>query len=133
MAQPSLTQSQTLPDSGASAILWFLKQVSGPLIVVFLLIHFIINHLVGEGGLLSYSQIIVYYQIWFVPIMEGIFLILVVGHSLLGLRSIVLDLQLPKSLTSLLDWVFLVVGVVAVVYGLWLINQITRAGIGTNF
>ena len=133
MAQPSLTQSQTLPDSGASAILWFLKQVSGPLIVVFLLIHFIINHLVGEGGLLSYSQIINYYQIWFVPIMEGIFLILVVGHSLLGLRSIVLDLQLPKSLTSLLDWVFLVVGVVAVVYGLWLINQITRAGIGTNF
>lgn len=133
MAQPSLTQSQTLPDSGASAILWFLKQISGPLIVVFLLIHFIINHLVGEGGLLSYSQIINYYQIWFVPIMEGIFLILVVGHSLLGLRSIVLDLQLPKSLTSLLDWVFLVVGVVAVVYGLWLINQITRAGIGTNF
>lgn len=133
MAQSSLTQSQTLPDNAASAILWFLKQVSGPLIVVFLLIHFIINHLVGEGGLLSYSQIINYYQIWFVPIMEGIFLILVVGHSLLGLRSIVLDLQLPKSLTSLLDWVFLVVGVVAVVYGLWLINQITRAGIGTNF
>jgi succinate dehydrogenase hydrophobic anchor subunit len=62
--------------------------------------------------------------------MEGLFLILVVGHSLLGLRSILMDLQPSKSLTSLINWAFLVIGVVAIVYGIWLIGQITQAGVG---
>jgi len=119
-----------MPESSSSGTLWFLKQVSGPFILIVIVVHFIVNHLIGEGGLLSYQQVVSYYQIWIVPVMEGIFLILVVGHSLLGLRSILLDLQPSKSLLRLVNAAFLVIGVVAVIYGLWLINQITRAGIG---
>lgn len=130
MAQTTITQSQATPESGSSSLLWFLKQVSGPFILIIIIVHFIVNHLIGEGGLLSYNQIINYYQIWIVPVMEGLFLILVVGHSLLGLRSILMDLQPSKGITRLFNWAFLVIGAVAIVYGIWLIGKITQAGMG---
>ena len=130
MAESSFTQSQTVSGDNLSGTLWLLKQISGPFIFVLMAVHFFVNHLIGEGGLLSYKQIIAYYRIWVVPIMEGIFLILVVGHSLLGVRSILLDLRPTKGIIKLINWSFLVIGVVAIIYGFWLINQITQVGLG---
>jgi len=48
----------------------------------------------------------------------------VVSHSLIGLRSIVLDLKPSRSLLKGINWVFGIVGVVAIVYGIWLVFQI---------
>jgi succinate dehydrogenase hydrophobic anchor subunit len=128
MAQSTITQSQATQASSGTSWLWFLKQVSGPFILIIIIVHFIVNHLIGEGGLLSYDQIVNYYKIWIVPIMEGLFLILVVGHSLLGLRSILMDLQPSRGLTRLINWAFLAFGLVVIVYGIWLIGKITQVG-----
>jgi len=130
MAQATLTQAQSAPRPGEKSGLWLLKLVTGPFILILIAVHLIVNHLIGSAsGLLSYTEVINYYQIWVVPVMEGLFLALVVTHSLLGLRSIILDLRPSSSLMRALDYIFIVVGVVAFVYGIWLIRAIVSSGV----
>jgi len=101
--------------------LWLLKIAGGLLIVIVLGIHFVINHLVAPGGLLSYQDVINYYKVPIVPVMEIVFLILVVSHSLIGLRSILLDLNPSDRLLKLIDTVLIVAGLGAASYGAWLV------------
>ena len=72
---------------------WLLKIITGLFVVVFLGIHFIVNHLIAPEGLLTYSDVVKYYQNPIIVIMEISFLIVVVVHSFLGLRAILLDLN----------------------------------------
>ncbi len=132
MTQATLTQTQAAPKSGENTGLWLLKLLTGPFIFILIGIHFTVNHLLGESaGLLSFNQVINYYKVWIVPVMEGCFLALVIVHSLLGLRSIVLDLHPSKGAIKLVNWVFLIGGLAAFVYGIWLIRAITLSGIGS--
>lgn len=116
------------PQEGAW--LWLLKIIAGLLIVIVMGIHFWVNHLVAPGGLLSYADVLAYYQNPIIPIMEIIFLVFVVTHALLGLRSILLDLN-PKQ--SVLRWInlgLLLLGIIAIVYGTWLIFFVVAKGTG---
>jgi len=128
MEQANVYLSGTRPKSGENFWLWLFKLVTGPLILVLIIVHFVVNHYVAEGGLLSYQEIIRYYQIWIVPVMEGIFLFLVVSHSLLGLRSVILDLKPSRGTMRILDGAFILLGIVSFVYGIWLINVIAQLG-----
>ena len=116
------------PRSGEGAGLWFLKILSGLLILLVLLVHLVANHLIVEGGLLSYDDVVRYYQVWIVPVMEVFFLIFVVGHSLMGLRSVLLDLNPSNTLLKVINWGLTIFGVGAIVYGTWLVIVITGRG-----
>lgn len=133
MAQTTLSNpvpaATSAPKAGENTWLWLLKLATGPFILILIVVHFIVNHL-AEGGLLTYRGIVNYYQAAIVPIMEGCFLALVIGHSLLGLRSILLDLNPSRSLMKVLDWVFLIGGIGIFIYGIWLIQVIVSRGIG---
>lgn len=118
----------TQPGSREGSGLWLIKIGAGLLIVVLMTVHFIINHAVVPGGLLSYDDVINYYNIWFIPIMEGIFLVVIVVHMLLGLRSILLDLNPSTRISKSLDIVFMVLGIGMISYGIWLL--VTVASIG---
>ncbi len=109
------------PKSGENVWLWLAKIISGVLIVVILGVHFVVNHAIGTGGLLTWSDVVAYYQHPIVPIMESLFIILVVPHSLIGLRGIILDLHPTRGILTAINWLFSIVGVVAVVYGVGLI------------
>lgn len=116
------------PQEGT--FLWLIKIIAGLVIVIILGIHFWVNHLIAPGGLLSYTDVLAYYQNPIIPIMEIIFLVFVVAHALLGLRSILLDLN-PKD--SLMRWIntgLLVIGIIAVTYGTWLIFFVVAKGSG---
>ena len=113
---------------GENAGVWFFKVLSGLLIILILFFHLVINHLIVEGGLLSYADVVKYYQTWIVPIMEIFFLIFVVSHALIGLRSILLDLH-PGNIS--LKWInrgLVLLGVVTIVYGTWLVFVIVGRG-----
>ncbi len=116
------------PKSGENTWLWLLKIVTGPLLVIFLAVHFIVNHYIGETGLLTYKDVVAYYQNPLIPIMEIGFLASVVTHSLLGLRGIILDLKPSRNFLKILDWVFLIAGILIVVYGTWLALTIASRG-----
>ena len=128
MNQAIPSQAVSTPKSGENSWLWLLKLATGPFIFILIVVHFIINHIVSATGLLGYADVVAYYQVWIVPIMEILFLGLVITHSLLGLRSIVLDLHPSRGTLSVMNWAFLIVGIVAFVYGTWLILVIVNRG-----
>jgi succinate dehydrogenase hydrophobic anchor subunit len=107
---------------------WLFKVLAGLLIVVVLGLHFVVNHLVAPGGLLTYADVIAYYQKPLVLVMEGAFLILVVSHSLVGLRSILLDLNPSDRILRIVTWFLWLAGIFAVVYGIWLLIVVSSQG-----
>jgi succinate dehydrogenase / fumarate reductase membrane anchor subunit len=109
--------------------LWLIKLFTGALVIIVLTVHFLVNHALAPNGLLSYTEVVKYYQNPIIPIMEAIFLIVVVSHSLLGLRGILLDLNPSRSVLRILDAVLLIVGVVAIIYGIWLLGAVVAQGL----
>lgn len=116
------------PKSGENFWLWLFKITTGPLIIILLGIHLVVNHLIAEGGLFQWIDVVNYYQISIVPAMEIVFLILVVAHSLLGLRSVILDLKPARSVLKFLDILFVAIGCVSIVYGIRLVFIIVSFG-----
>jgi succinate dehydrogenase / fumarate reductase membrane anchor subunit len=116
-----MTTAQSTPKSGENAWLWLIKILTGLGIVVLLTVHLIVNHLTAEGGLLSHADVVAYYMNPLIVLMEAGFLLFVVSHSLIGLRSIVLDLKPTQGRLRLVDGVLVLVGIVASGYGLWLL------------
>lgn len=118
-----MLNTTSTPKSGESTWLWLVKIFTGPLIIVILTVHFLVNHSIQ--GLLSHADVVDYYKTYLiVPIMEGLFLLVVVSHSLIGTRSIILDLNPKPGVLRLLDGFLLIVGTGAVIYGIWLIIQV---------
>jgi succinate dehydrogenase / fumarate reductase membrane anchor subunit len=119
----------TLPRPREGTWLWLAKMLSGVMVFVLLIIHLVVNHLVAAGGLLSYADVIAYYANPVLPIMEGVFLLFVVTHALLGVRGIILDLNPSRAVAYGVDVILSGSGVVAIVYGIWLLQTLAaRAG-----
>ena len=121
-------QSVSTPRSGEGTWLWLFKIVTGALLVVLLFIHLLVNHFLSQHGLLTYTDVVAYYQNPIIPIMEICFLAAVVFHSLTGLRGIFLDLKPALSLLKVIDAILVTIGIVAVVYGIWLVSVIASRG-----
>ena len=120
------TSSISKPREGTW--LWLYKMVAGGLIVVLLGVHFIVNHLVAPEGLLNYNDVLRYYTNPIVPIMEVAFLIFVISHALIGLRSIILDLNPSEKLLHRIDIIFVAAGAAFTIYGIWLVVVIVQRG-----
>ncbi len=116
------------PRSGESAWLWLAKALSGLVIIAILIIHLIVNHFAAPNGLLSYADIVRYYQNPLILVMEIVFVAFVVSHALLGLRGILLDLKPGADLMRVVNWLFTILGTGAIIYGIWLILTIAGRG-----
>lgn len=114
-------KESSLKTNQENALLWFIKVLAGGLILVFLVIHFIVNHLVAPGGLLTFADVVKYYQNPAVLVMEGFFLTFVLVHALLGLRSIILDLRPSERLMKVVNISLAAIGAVTLIYGIWLL------------
>lgn len=109
--------------------LWLAKIGTGVLVFVVLAIHLMVNHFVAQGGLLTYADVLAYYANPIIPLMEGLFLVFVVTHALLGVRGILLDLSPSARAVRLMDGLLATIGLAAIAYGLWLLITIAaRAG-----
>ena len=95
-----MIETPSVPKPREGAFLWLFKIVAGLLIVVLLGVHFVVNHLVAPEGLLSYEDVIRYYDNPIFPIMEVFFLVFVIAHALVGLRSILLEIQVAGRVVS---------------------------------
>jgi succinate dehydrogenase hydrophobic anchor subunit len=112
---------QTGPRRGESTALWMVKIVSGVFVLTLLFIHLVANHLLPEAGLMSFREVVAYLSNPWIALMEGTFLVIVTVHALVGARSVVLDLHPSPNLLKRLDVLFVIFGVVAIVYGIWLL------------
>lgn len=119
------------PKKGEGALLWLAKILTGVLLIVVIIIHQIANHLVVEGGLMTYADVVAYFQNPIIVAMEIFFVIFVVAHALLGLRSVILDLNPSRGVLSIVNGLFVLLGSGAIIYGIYLALEIAsrKAGI----
>ncbi len=123
-----MIETPSVPKPREGAWLWLFKIVAGLMIVVLLGVHFVVNHLVAPTGLLTYADVIRYYTIPFIPVMEIIFLVFVISHALVGLRSILLDLNPTDGVLRAADILFILIGTGFSIYGIWLVWAIVQQG-----
>jgi succinate dehydrogenase hydrophobic anchor subunit len=123
-----MQSNQKSTKVGENSWIWLVKIVAGILILLFLGLHFIVNHLVAPGGLLSYADVIAYYQNPIIPIIEIGFLVVVIAHSLLGMRGIVFDLNPSRRVIDVMDVVLAVAAIFAIGYGIWLVMVLVGRG-----
>lgn len=114
------TLSASAPRSGETAWLWMIKIFTGPLLVILLAVHLTVNHMVADTGLLTWADVVRYFDNPWIVFMEVVFLSTVVIHSLLGLRGIILDTNPARGLLKVLDWLMLLLGTGSIIYGIWL-------------
>lgn len=128
MTETTASKTIPAPKSGENTWLWLLKIITGPLLLILIGIHLVVNHFISDTGLLTYADVIAYYRNPIIPAMEITFLATVVIHSISGLRGIILDLKPSRSMLKVIDWALVVIGVSAVVYGTWLALTIASKG-----
>jgi succinate dehydrogenase / fumarate reductase membrane anchor subunit len=130
MTQSTLSSSVSRPRPGENTWTWLLKIVTGPLLVLVLGLHFTVNHYLGSmsSGLMTYADVIRYFQNPLIVAIEILFLITVVTHSLLGFHGILLDMHPPRTLLVISTWLHVIIGISAVVYGIWLALSIASQG-----
>ena len=104
---------------------WLVQAGLGILLIVLLAVHLIVNHWVMPHGLLTYADVIHYYDLPGIIWMEATFVIVVTVHCLLGIYAIVLDLNLAPVITRILARTLIFVGAGAILYGIWLLHSLS--------
>lgn len=123
-----MIETPSVPKPREGTWLWLFKIVAGLMIVILLGIHFVVNHLVAPTGLLTYADVVRYYTVPFVPVMEILFLVFVIAHALVGLRGILLDLNPSDAVLRAADILFILIGAGFSIYGIWLVWAIVQQG-----
>jgi succinate dehydrogenase hydrophobic anchor subunit len=111
-------------ESSKSVWLWLLQAASGTALVLLLGLHWVVQHYLASGGLRSFVDVEAYLKQPLALALEIGFLIVVSGHALLGVRSILLDLGLRSKLRRSMNISLWIVGILTVLYGIQLVLQI---------
>jgi succinate dehydrogenase / fumarate reductase, membrane anchor subunit len=130
MSQSTSPTYVSSPRAGETTWLWLIKIVTGPLLLLVLILHLTVNHYLGStsSGLMTHADVVRYFQNPLIPAIEILFLVTVVTHSLIGLRGIVLDMNPSRRVLSAVTWSLAALGVVSVIYGTWLALAIAAQG-----
>ncbi len=119
---------EPLPEAVGGFGGFFGQALSGAALLVLLTLHMIAQHFLVKDGLRRYDEVIDWLGN---PIMIGLeiaFLVFVTWHALLGVRAILFDFGLSSRTERAVTRVLMVVGVLTVVYGVWLLAAILAAG-----
>ena len=62
MSQSTLSSQVSGPRPGENTWIWLIKIITGPLLVIVVLLHLIVNHYLGSmsSGLMTYADIVKY-------------------------------------------------------------------------
>jgi succinate dehydrogenase / fumarate reductase membrane anchor subunit len=114
----SIMKNSAQRDS--AGVSWLIQAFSGLLLILLLGLHMIAHHFIVEGGLRTFQDVIDYISNPLVFALEVIFLIVVTPHAMLGLYGIIIDLGPSQRAKIMIVWIFRVVTVVVISYGIWL-------------
>lgn len=116
-----------------STLGWFWQAVTGALLLLLLGVHFIAHHFIAIGGLRDFNQVIAYLSNPIIIALELAFLVAVTIHAMLGVRSILFDLGLSAQWERRVTRGLTVIGVITVLYGIWLVYAILGANSAVAF
>jgi succinate dehydrogenase hydrophobic anchor subunit len=105
---------------------WRWTAGSGCALLVLVTIHMIANHFVVHetGGLRNYRQVLDYLAHPVIFVIEALLLTTVTIHAMLGIRSIVFDLDLSPRARRRIERGLWALGIVTVGYGLTLLTTL---------
>jgi len=107
---------------------WLAQVVSGALLLALLTVHMIAQHFVVEGGLRTYDQVIAWIRNPVVFAVEALLLVCVTWHGIAGVHAVLLDLGLRGRAERIAARVLLDLGVITILYGLWLLYMLAFRG-----
>ncbi len=99
---------------------WLWQVFTGVGLVFLLGLHFFANHFIVKGGLRDFANVVSYLRNPIILVLEVLFLVVVTTHAMLGVRAIVMDFGLSDRIEKRLSQALTIIGVLTVVYGLWL-------------
>jgi succinate dehydrogenase hydrophobic anchor subunit len=114
----------TRPGPSTRSRGWRWTAFTGVALLVLVTIHMVAHHFVVEsiGGLRTYADVLDYIRTPVIFVIEGVFLVVVTVHAMLGLRSVLLDFGLTERRRRLMGRSLVALGVVTVVYGFLLLG-----------
>lgn len=114
----------TRPEPSTRSRGWRWTAITGVALLVLVTIHMVAHHFVVEsiGGLRTYADVLDYIRTPVIFVIEGVFLVVVTVHAMLGLRSVLLDFGLTERWRHLLERSLVALGVVTIVYGFVLLG-----------
>ena len=98
------------------------------LLLVLLTVHMVAQHFVVSGGLRTYDQVIAWIRNPVVFAVEALLLVCVTWHGIAGIHAVLLDLGLRGRAERIAARVLLDLGVVTILYGLWLLYMLAFRG-----
>ena len=125
-ASTSAVRRRRAPRAASTARDWKLVTFTGVALLWLLLVHMIGHHfVVGEvGGLRNYDQVLDYVAHPVIFTIESFFLLFVTVHAMLGLRSVLLDLDPAPRLRRTIDVGAVALGLATLAYGYFLIGTL---------
>ena len=112
---------------GRSARLWYWTAGSGMALVLLATMHIVAQHFIvhQKGGLRTYAEVLTYISNPVIFVLEAGFLLAVTIHAMLGIRSILHDLDLSHRATRRLERALWALGSLTVLYGAALLIALT--------
>ncbi|MEA3441095.1 MAG: hypothetical protein U9R58_12520 [Chloroflexota bacterium] len=123
-----MSEMNYTPRTGETVWSWLIKIFTGLLLFFILGFHFLVNHYLAPEGLMTWSDVVEFYQNPIVPVLEGFFLVFVISHSLIGIRGIILDLNPSKGTMRIVTVLFWIIGIGFTIYGIWLLIAVVNQG-----
>jgi succinate dehydrogenase hydrophobic anchor subunit len=111
---------------GRSVRVWRWTAGSGLALVALTTLHLVAQHFIvhQKGGLRTYHEVLTYVANPVIFVLEAGFLVAVAIHAMLGIRSILHDLDLSERAARRLDVGLWVLGSVTVLYGMALLSTL---------
>lgn len=114
----------TAPERSTRSRSWRWTAFTGVSLLALVTIHMVAHHFVVDeiGGLRTYQHVLDYISTPIIFVIEGVFLVVVTVHAMLGLRSVLFDFGLSERWRRRLELGLVALGIVTVVYGFILIG-----------
>lgn len=129
-AYPGFVPDDTMPadaqahsqrrSRSAASRLWLIQALTGALLLVFLGIHLVAQHLLAPGGLRDYEAVVAYLREPLALAAELGLLLSVIVHACVGLRSSLVDVVSDGARLRFASVAIATVGTIAAGYAIWL-------------
>lgn len=102
---------------------WWCTVGTGAALLVLMAVHIVANHFVVDevGGLRTYHQVLEYLGHPVIVVTESLLLVCVTIHAMLGVRGVLLDVDMTARTRRRVDRGLVALGGATIAYGLFLV------------
>lgn len=104
--------------NSGGALSWFLQRITGAIIFIFIIVHFILMHAMPTDGMLDYNTLVERLSNPFYQVMQILFLVSALYHGLTGSMILIHDYVHKNGLRMVLVALLWLVTAFLLIYGI---------------